>query len=446
MSLPVVGGLIALGLAAYSTLKIWGKYGKADSNTIYETTYRRSHGSTYTTTERGSLGPAIVFFLIFAWLMMLGFMVLKVSSLLIASPLIILMSFCMTGMIAALDKEGIEDYLSQNKEQKSWLAIVFLVLGGVLSFYLTSEFSKIGIVSSKGTGFLFFFLPISVFIFFAFIGPIIIGMISTFHYFRRKKGWNKIKNPISVILIFFLFISYNSYMHDYSVRDKPVKFDGKVINFNKGSFGESRWEPARWMKGNIEGPKNWLAYYAESVEYVLADGVIWVKELFGVDSEKESKKKQIDKGLKAHNMARLKVTSRPAARVQIVNADERDDVLPGMYEVRIEKEGYFTHYEIYDVKAGLFEKLITLKKMTPAEQENPPYQYDPLYIRVLASYGVDAAVVQVMNINEKYRHGMHVDPGKYDIKVSAKGYKTHRQIYEVKDKPLDIIVHLEMDR
>ncbi|MCU8085470.1 hypothetical protein [Shewanella sp. SM23] len=445
MSLPVVGGLMALGLPAYSTLKTWGKYAKTDSNTIYETTYRRSNGSTYTTTERGSLGPAIVFFFIFAWLMMLGFMVLKVSSLLIASPLIILMSFCLPGTFAALDKECIEVYLSQKKEQKSWPAIVFLALGGGLSFYLTSEFSKIGVVSSKGWGFLFFFLPISAFIFFAFIGPIIVGIISIFHYYHRQEGWNKLINLINIILFFSLFISYNFYMNDYRARDKPVKFDGKVINFNKGSFGESRWELARWMTGNIEGPKNWLAYYAGSVEYVLADGIIWVKELFEVDGEEESKKKLIDKELKVKKMARLKVTSRPTAKVQIVNADERYDVPPGMYEVRIEKEGYFTHYEIYDVKAGLFEKLITLKKMTPAEQENPPYQYAPLYIRVLASYGVDA-VVQVMNINEKYRHGMHVNPGKYDIKVSAKGYKTHRQIYEVKDKPLDIIVHLEMDR
>ncbi len=445
MSLPVVGGLMALGLPAFSTLKLWGKYAEADYNTIYETTYRRSNGSTYTTIERGSLLPAIVFFFIFAWLMMLGFMVLKVSSLLIASPLIILMSFCLPGTFAALDKECIEVYLSQNKEQKSWPAIIFLALGGVLSFYLTSEFSKIGVVSSKGWGFLFFFLPISVFIFFAFIGPIIVGIISTFHYYRRQEGWNKLINLINIILFFSLIISFSIYMNDYHDRDKPVKFDGKVINFNKGSFDKYRWEPARWMTGNIEGPKSWIAYYAESVEYLLADGIISVKKLIGVNSEKESTKKQIDNGLKARNLARLKITSRPAANVQIVNADERYDVPPGAYEVRIEKEGYFTHYEIYDVKAGLFEKLITLKKMTPTEQENLTYQYDPLYIRVRASYGVDA-VVQVINIKDKYRHGMHVNPGKYDIKVSAKGYKTHRQIYDVNDKPLDIIVHLEMDR
>lgn len=53
------------------------------------------------------------------------------------------------------------------------------------------------------------------------------------------------------------------------------------------------------------------------------------------------------------------------------------------------------------------------------------------------------AVVKIMNITPRYQPGIFLSPGKYDIKVSKNGYKTHEQSIQIEDSDVSLKVNLE---
>lgn len=55
----------------------------------------------------------------------------------------------------------------------------------------------------------------------------------------------------------------------------------------------------------------------------------------------------------------------------------------------------------------------------------------PLYVKMVQE-GPQDARVRIMNIKEKYRPGIMLAPGKYDVEVTAPGYKKWRRWVNLK--------------
>jgi len=62
-----------------------------------------------------------------------------------------------------------------------------------------------------------------------------------------------------------------------------------------------------------------------------------------------------------------------------------------------------------------------------------------LYIKTTPS---DAGIY-IMNIRPKFRQGMRLSPGKYDVIISRKGYKKYRQWIQVRNKDVHLTVNLK---
>jgi cell division protein FtsB len=124
-------------------------------------------------------------------------------------------------------------------------------------------------------------------------------------------------------------------------------------------------------------------------------------------------------------IARLRVETFPEdATVRILNIKPRFsqgmELEPGSYHVEVSSEGYETQRRLVELGPGA-EKRITfeLAKITP--------KVGWLYVETVP----DNATVKILNIAQRFRQGMELEPGKYHVQVSSEGYETQRRLVEL---------------
>lgn len=79
------------------------------------------------------------------------------------------------------------------------------------------------------------------------------------------------------------------------------------------------------------------------------------------------------------------------------------------------------------ILAASYLALQTEGQKTSLRTHSPPAEFYPLTITTYPNN----ATVKVMNIKTKYKRGMMLPKGRYDIEVSKKGYSTQRRWIEL---------------
>ncbi|MAD74575.1 MAG: hypothetical protein CML20_07280 [Rheinheimera sp.] len=82
---------------------------------------------------------------------------------------------------------------------------------------------------------------------------------------------------------------------------------------------------------------------------------------------------------------------------------------------------------IWCILAASYLALQTVGQKTSLHTHSPPAEFYPLTITTYPNN----ATVKVMNIKTKYKRGMMLPQGRYDIEVSKEGYTTHRRWIEL---------------
>ena len=113
------------------------------------------------------------------------------------------------------------------------------------------------------------------------------------------------------------------------------------------------------------------------------------------------------------------VMAEPAgAQVRIVNIEEPYEagmaLGPGEYEVEVSAAGYATVRETIQHGREATERRIALSRVEPERQ--------PFTVRAEPA----GAQVRIVNLEEPYEAGMALEPGEYEVEVSAAGYETSR--------------------
>jgi uncharacterized caspase-like protein len=88
-------------------------------------------------------------------------------------------------------------------------------------------------------------------------------------------------------------------------------------------------------------------------------------------------------------------------------------VLPGEHEVRVEKPGYEPYFKRFSIDASRSMTLSVYPKTIAAET-----------VRLFVEVEPKGAEIRLLNIAEAFRQGMDLQPGQYQVEVSANGYAT----------------------
>ena len=102
---------------------------------------------------------------------------------------------------------------------------------------------------------------------------------------------------------------------------------------------------------------------------------------------------------------------------------------PGRYDLQVHKAGYKAYRGWVTIKnKSRHIKIKLLPKGKQIQQKNNAANTYPLHVNVTPA----DAKVQVMNIMPKFRQGMDLKPGSYDLKISHPKYKTLYKTVRVK--------------
>lgn len=148
---------------------------------------------------------------------------------------------------------------------------------------------------------------------------------------------------------------------------------------------------------------------------------------------------RIDRTQSDAEPALLSITTRPTgARVFVDGAYLGDapqdfalnETTPRRVDVEVHLQDHETYREAIWLRPGQESRLDVL--LSQPEREPPPSipaESDParLYMEAIPA----GARVRIMNIGPIYHHGIELEPGAYDIEVTAPGHRAHRRWYRL---------------
>jgi hypothetical protein len=322
LNIPVIGGIISILVAIAYSLKWIGQFTAKDSSTRTTTEHFVRGGGFLNdgdrvvkkTHEHGSPAPLILIAIVGYAIYLLSTMVVDVTLYLGQSDFALLAPICLTGLIAALHKKDINKYVEANPPEKEQFPLSWHFIAGLLVAYVIAGNLEDAFVFKTQTVFEFFilFIPITLYIFFAFVAPISIAITFIVAYYKSRKS---AVNLVTLVLITSVGMSC------------AVFIDGEQTKAK-----------------------------AEAVKI-----------------DKEVAKKQESLDMKKTNKVAMYISTTPSnAKVQIMNikAKYKDGIVlsPGVYRIRVSADEYRTRESDYTFEfAGVREKHIKLPKYKKRE-------------------------------------------------------------------------------
>jgi len=112
---------------------------------------------------------------------------------------------------------------------------------------------------------------------------------------------------------------------------------------------------------------------------------------------------------------------------------------PGKYDILVKRKGYKTWRKW--VKIVDFDLVIDLP-LERSDSKVPPSKVNNGLYSLTVKAKPANSTIKIMNIRPKYQAGIRLKPGKYDILVKRKGYKTWRKWVKIIDIDLEIDLKL----
>ena len=94
------------------------------------------------------------------------------------------------------------------------------------------------------------------------------------------------------------------------------------------------------------------------------------------------------------------------------------NVSPGRHKVSVRKPGYQTYEKDLEIDEGNSESLFVVLN------EDKPVAQVPKTGRLYVDTDPADALVRILNIGPRFRDGIELDPGPYQLEISASGYET----------------------
>jgi len=88
---------------------------------------------------------------------------------------------------------------------------------------------------------------------------------------------------------------------------------------------------------------------------------------------------------------------------------------------------------------GQVDAVNRLKEMNGSTESSCPSKTFSLSVNAIPS----KSRIRIMNIKPKYRDGICLKPGKYDVFVDLRGFKSYRKLIKVKDSDVSVDVFLK---
>lgn len=222
IQIPIIGGVLAVIIGLFPFLSAFTQNATHNTRSVKQV----SSSGSVSSSSQATMSPLLLLIVFIGVLYQLAEYMHDVTLYLISSPLMIGFPLCLTGLYCASNKEDINQFIIDTGADKDPADSIFdlmsfhCFLSIILSFILAYCLEGLGVLEYSGIiGFLFFYLPISVYIFIGFLLPISAGITSTLTYFEinKLKGKSKRKDPVFLFLIFSLFtVSSYSYHKEYT--------------------------------------------------------------------------------------------------------------------------------------------------------------------------------------------------------------------------------------
>jgi hypothetical protein len=394
-NLPIVGGLAIIALQIWLMAKRLGAVKKKDSETLFERKYINDNGSIYKKKEYGSVLPPLLLVALIGILIELTNSVVNITHYLFSSPLVLLLPFCVSGFIASLQKESINEYLKGKPSDDRQLSFHF-ILGFFVSFVIAWYLAKTEHVFElrDTVDFLFIYIPASLYIFLGFLAPISIGITFTATHFKIEKQHSSRKKSTRLMVItgflLTLIIASKHYYTHYNLANAPAR---KAANIQKDKE-DGIAKNIRLLKEKKSAIRVQPNINACTVEILTYGGTYF-----------------------------------------------KDMIVPsGVHKIQVSRQGYNTETITINAKYGLTIVSANLTEMTKRDKTKARKRSNELYKKRASLLTRKATLkfnleprharVEILNSKKTYTNDMIVDAGKYDIRVSAQGYITHTETYK----------------